>query len=789
MNGRRYVRWSLALGCFCLALSIVASPASAERSPVEDGFLQTPFDVSPAGLLGYPLLAYDQYGDPVTEVWVAKGDGSEPRRVASVPGMAGVQWLDADRLVALGCDRNEVSLLSLHGGEPKTLSVGNAFRFVYPSLSPRGNLVAFSAFRQEPRGSGVWALDLATGQVKPLSAEIVKSYPNCSPDGAKVAYGVGSYQRDYRLVIADVATGQASDTGLLGVGISWSPDGKWIAYTGNVARGGSWLNGLPRDGSILKTNLATKETVALTEPPVNKSDQATGAREMSGAFLPVWSPDGAHLAYRRAHSISSKKTGEAKSEDEIWVMAADGSGKQKVSATPGPAAWASDGKSLYFKGEKGITQYVLETGSRREVVAWTLPQAPELKASDFKHVTAEGAEVEYFGLPDAYAQAILTTAATARRIYAETLHADVPATVTATLRKSASERTSLWTDGISHFFLTLYSVDDLAPPRQSGYFHLYGICHELGHIAMYRRIRELGLPEGIGEGWAHYAGSVVVDEVYKQQGEKLWPVPYDYREDGTARLAKQVADPRDATEKAAAAFYQAGQRYGHATVFAAMNAASEGKPYGRDLMPRFVKALVKLTGDPAAAQRFPQELLTSQVKWETKERGITEETTKGEVTEKDATGVLLRYDSGHSDGMRSTSGSGHAVAFRCPAGAWAVDEVRMYGMRYGTTEPPKVNFTIYLCDRSFNIIKEIEQPYSKLSYGDKPEWNRFTFEPVAVPEAFYVCVYFDATYDRGFYVHFEKGHTPNHSYAALPLSFISEAKEGDWMIRVHLRPQ
>jgi RNA polymerase sigma-70 factor (ECF subfamily) len=159
------------------------------------------------------------------------------------------------------------------------------------------------------------------------------------------------------------------------------------------------------------------------------------------------------------------------------------------------------------------------------------------------------------------------------------------------------------------------------------------------------------------------------------------------------------------------------------------------------------------------------------------------------ISDDDSTGVLLRYDNGKSDGKRSTSGSGHAVVFKRPAGDWAVDSVRMYGSRYGTDIPPKENFSIFICDQDFNVIKEIDEPYGKLETGDD-KWYRFDFDPVKVPEAFYVCIYFNATYTKGFYMNFTNDVKKSHSTSALPWSFVYDVGGTfDWMIRTHLTKQ
>lgn len=103
--------------------------------------------------------------------------------------------------------------------------------------------------------------------------------------------------------------------------------------------------------------------------------------------------------------------------------------------------------------------------------------------------------------------------------------------------------------------LRVESIDALKRPSVSGTFVLYGLCHELGHVAQYRALKERAwLTTAGAEGWAHYAGSVVVDEVHAKKGEGVWPDKYDYLADGTARLKRQLtaAKPSEVDREAGA---------------------------------------------------------------------------------------------------------------------------------------------------------------------------------------------------------------------------------------------
>ncbi|MCX6992512.1 MAG: hypothetical protein NT011_05130 [Kiritimatiellaeota bacterium] len=782
------------IGLFCLLLASCGKLSKVPHGQKPDPLINCKFAVSPDGTqIAYPVPAYDEYGDPATALWIANLDGSAKKQVGSLPGEWDIAWGGRDELAASQLWGNAVYLIPLSGGKGKKFALSEFSG--YASISPDGKQAAFTGYQQTgtESGSGIFLLDLLTGKVKRLAQAIVKSHASWSPDSKKLAYGLGGYQKSYKIQILDVDTSAASETGLDGVGIAWSPDGRWLAYTGKIVRGGSWWQGIAIDGSIIIKNFATDESRILTEPAINTYDEKTKRWEISGAYNPLWSPDGKRIAYIKVHNISEGDKDKL-SLNEIWVMNSDGSGKKKVFDKKMPFAWAPDSSAILVKSGNGIASIPVDGGRARSVVAWKSPEPPKTGAVAEQTLEAPGAKVVSVGIPPAYAKAILTLTAEARRVYADQFKCNMPDAFVVRITKDPDGQTSLWTDGESEINLTVTSIATLAPSMQSGVFNIYGICHELGHMAMYRNVNSLGLPEGVPEGWAHYTGSVVVDEVYKKLGATLWPEPYDYASvEGLARLEKQSQNPekfKDPVSRAAVAFYAVHQRYGAAKVMEAMNAAMESRPQGKDLMTRFMDALVKGTGDESARKLIPEDMLTSKVKWEVAQREITDQAVAGLVREQDAAGVLLRYDGGTSTDMRSTTGAGHAVVFKTPPGRWAVDYVTMYGSRYGTSTPPKENFQIFICDQDFGVIRAIDRPYHLLKRG-KPEWYRVDFDPVPVPEGFYVCIYFSPTATRGFYMHRSKSLKQSHSKSALPWTFVADIEADpplDWMIRAHLVP-
>jgi len=319
------------------------------------------------------------------------------------------------------------------------------------------------------------------------------------------------------------------------------------------------------------------------------------------------------------------------------------------------------------------------------------------------------------------------------------------------------------------------------------------MCHELGHIVMYRGMKNrVGLPAGVGEGWAHYTGSVAVDAVAGRLGKEIWPEPYDVAAaEGLARLKRQVeakdwAD-LDPVHRAAKVFYEIDRRYGRRTLGNSLSRALSQKPSGKELMPLVVRSLRKLAADATAGDWIPKELLVPETKWNVKERRVKDDFFADTKTLTDQTGILLYYDDGTAEGKRSTAGSGHAVLFQRPQEYRLLDRVDVFGSRYGTPQAPAEDFNIYVCDEDFSPLREFSRPYGLFQRGQN-RWFNISVDPASVPRRFYVCLSFNPTSTKGVYVAYDRNIAHSHSRSALPYTHVNDVgQKYDWMIRVHLR--
>jgi len=172
-----------------------------------------------------------------------------------------------------------------------------------------------------------------------------------------------------------------------------------------------------------------------------------------------------------------------------------------------------------------------------------------------KAVRRDHVMVSYEGVDEAHASAVAKVVESARRSAAK-FGFDVPETIAVNVSARLTGGAGLFNDGDRGIFLTVRSDKDFRKPSDSGVFVVYGLCHEVGHLAMYRAIRERRwMTTAAAEGWAHYLGSRLVDAVYEAEGDDLWPDRYDYREDGTKRLKRQREDARSSTTVRRAALW------------------------------------------------------------------------------------------------------------------------------------------------------------------------------------------------------------------------------------------
>lgn len=399
---------------------------------------------------------------------------------------------------------------------------------------------------------------------------------------------------------------------------------------------------------------------------------------------------------------------------------------------------------------------------------------------------SDHAEVSFDGIGAKEAQSIADTIAAAWKVYVDDFAADMPEKVTGSVECGAKQPTRLWTDGWDRLFLTIPDRRKLAPPAKSGVFNLYGMCHELGHMAMYRTLKDHGfLTHAALEGWAHFAGSVVVDRVHAAKGPSLWHEPYDYLQDGTARLDRQLASkaPGD-TALGAGAWKKLDAIVGRKSLAKLFARWQKDQPRGADAVyasvaaefPEHEKALAAWWKEGAA------KLLVEPPPEASSEARVT-------VEPKLLAGkpVEQKGDDGTAEGKRSIAGGGHARKFAAPGGGqWFVTSISVHGGRYGPSKAPDTKFDLALCDVQMRPIATWSFRYADFAYGGE-DWAKFALQaPTRVPTGeFYVCLDLKPTATNGVYVSIDES-TTGASLFATPGRAGRPLDKGDWMIRVTL---
>ncbi len=416
---------------------------------------------------------------------------------------------------------------------------------------------------------------------------------------------------------------------------------------------------------------------------------------------------------------------------------------------------------------------------RPAIILAALLAAPCAATAAEESVRAEHVVVVYDGIGEAYAKAIARTVEAARGAAVEQFGFDMPETITVQVSRDAGAPVRLFNDGQDRFSLTVHSEDDLRRPAASGVFHIYGLCHEVGHLAMYRPIRERGwMTSAAAEGWAHYLGSRLVDAVYAKEGKDLWPDRYDYLGDGMKRLNAQLAakDP-DATSQGAGLWKEfagiTGDK-GAAKAFAAWGSAAVDPA---DPGPALGKALAAAHYDKRVADWWKKAepvFLLKRSASPFAASTVDPKKLEGKPAE-------LALDDGDSAGKSSLAGGGHAVRFKVDGPDRYLTGVKIYGSRYGQPAAPREDFHVFLCDADLRVITDFPFPYSSVGYG-KPGWTTLPVKPTRLPEEFILCVGFDPTATKGVFVHYDK-EASGASLTGLPGRPGREFPRGDWLIR------
>jgi hypothetical protein len=172
----------------------------------------------------------------------------------------------------------------------------------------------------------------------------------------------------------------------------------------------------------------------------------------------------------------------------------------------------------------------------------------------------------------------------------------------------------------------------------------------------------------------------------------------------------------------------------------------------------------------------------------------TIEVRQGEITRVETTlkvksdgPTVLSHVGGKQESMYSVMGDGFAVAFQRPAGAKSISAVKIYAARYGLPQPPQEDFCVYLLDQDKKVLEKIAFPYGKVERMQRKDelcWYKLDFPAVAVPDKFFVALWFNSEPQKGIFLGWQKAGDQKYSYAGLPDKGYQEVTDGrEWMVR------
>ena len=285
------------------------------------------------------------------EIFLAKSDGSEPRRISTTAGTSNdLRWSP------------DGSILRFTVNDPQTnnRSIWQASadgRNLHPLLpgwnptpneccgkwTPDGRHFVFQALRDDT--ANLWALNEHDGLFRATRHEPVQlttgpmnvGNPVPSRDGKKLF--VQGWRPRGELVRYDFKSGQFAPylSGISAMGLDFSRDTEWVAYNDGS------------DGTMWRSKVDGTQKLQLVFPPML-------------AYLPRWSPDGKRIAF----------FGHPPGEPwQIYEVPSEGGSPELIyrsGTNLADPSWSPDGKSLAF-GEnslnnQGSAVYVLDLKTR-----------------------------------------------------------------------------------------------------------------------------------------------------------------------------------------------------------------------------------------------------------------------------------------------------------------------------------------------------------------------------------------------------------------------------------------
>ncbi|HEX9652187.1 MAG TPA: hypothetical protein VGA99_00620 [bacterium] len=263
-----------------------------------------------------------------------------------------------------------------------------------PAWSPDGTMIAYSVcedilhFRAEP------VMGADTVKLGDKNIRLVNDFFDLSPDGTKIVYVSADDRREKSIKVLDLRNGiiQTLNSNFSNYYLpSWSPDGQWIAFSGNLGNQYFHIFITHVTGESRQLTFSNTHNLNPSWSPdsrhiafqqhIGKSIQiwivninTLDANPVVHDTLvkpenPDWSPDGRTIAYEGRLLGKNDTTA-------IFTVGIDGNNSKKLTSFTRQAtnpAWSHDGTKIAFRDGDGYVQIVSPVG---EVLSTTNIRGP-----------------------------------------------------------------------------------------------------------------------------------------------------------------------------------------------------------------------------------------------------------------------------------------------------------------------------------------------------------------------------------------------------------------------------
>jgi TolB protein len=215
---------------------------------------------------------------------------------------------------------DQICIMNADGSGMRRLTTENNRRHYYGSLTPDGQSVVYSSFREQ-NVYEIYSLDLSDGSVKQLTDRLgVLTAPEVSPDGTSITMSRGNPNTgNVQIMVMDRNGKNAGNIPqIIGWDPTWSPDGNQILFASGTG-GGVQLFVVNRNGASMRQ--------------VSNLPAIRGRSD--------WSADGRSIVTYSGPSWNR----------EVYIMNADGSNARQLTPSGGNSqgpSFSPDGKWVAF---------------------------------------------------------------------------------------------------------------------------------------------------------------------------------------------------------------------------------------------------------------------------------------------------------------------------------------------------------------------------------------------------------------------------------------------------------